>query len=281
MMGQPATPEKPRESRAWFRPPVPWATPVSRPRPPTFIGRRTSGTSTFGLPRPNGGRNSGEADSRGSGFMNPTEVWCCGIRKVSRNGLAGVLESIFPGPRATSNLAIFPFTNAAVRFRAMEPSWPWRAAIGSRQVRPRNTSGPGAGRTLRFNLGNLSADFTCLSDSLAYEYFRDAGVPAPRTAFARVFPQYRGFRKPTASWDLRDGGKSGRRVGEGCLRYERQRHLQAGHAGFVFGPWDPMDQLTPSTIRKTKITDAQKSRVIEVAQWVSHASDEDFCPTVR
>jgi len=36
------------------------------------------------------------------------------------------------------------------------------------------------------NLHNLAADKSFLSDTLAYEFFREAGVPAPRTAFARV-----------------------------------------------------------------------------------------------
>lgn len=43
-----------------------------------------------------------------------------------------------------------------------------------------------AGRAL-LNFGNLSADLSFLSDALAYEFFRDAGVPAPRTTFARLF----------------------------------------------------------------------------------------------
>ena len=32
------------------------------------------------------------------------------------------------------------------------------------------------------NFVNLLADSSCLSDALAYEFFREAGCPAPRTA---------------------------------------------------------------------------------------------------
>src|SRR5205814_3768787 len=41
-------------------------------------------------------------------------------------------------------------------------------------------------RGCRDNLSydNLVFDNSCMSETLAYEFFRDAGVPAPRTAYA-------------------------------------------------------------------------------------------------
>ena len=42
-----------------------------------------------------------------------------------------------------------------------------------------------AGR-MTLNFHNLVADASCLSDTMAYEFFRDADVPASRTEFARL-----------------------------------------------------------------------------------------------
>src|SRR4029078_3953372 len=34
------------------------------------------------------------------------------------------------------------------------------------------------------NLANLVVDTSCLSDALGYEFFRESGIPAPRTAYS-------------------------------------------------------------------------------------------------
>jgi len=106
-----------------------------------------------------------------------------------RNGLAGVLGLDLPWSTGRVSLGGVVFTNTAVRFKgngsylgAMRSyRKPFKLHLSKYQKGQH-----WAGRS-QFSLGNLSADLTCLSDTLGYEFFREAGVPAPRTAFARVF----------------------------------------------------------------------------------------------
>jgi len=132
-----------------------------------------------------------------------------------------------------------------------------------------------AGRT-SISLGNLGADFSCLSDALAYEFFRDAGVPAPRTAYARVFLSI-------------DQKFSERLLG----LYVLVENLDAQWTEDVFGV-KGVALFKPSTYElfydlgedwkayepiydpKTPITESQQRRVIELARLVSRSGEDEF-----
>jgi hypothetical protein len=108
---------------------------------------------------------------------------------ASRAGIAGVLGIDLPWSQASVEFGGVSFPRVGARFKG---NGTFLEALGSYK-RPfkldldRYAKGQQlAGRTV-FNMHNLIADQSCLRDTLAYEFFRDAGVPAPRTAFARVF----------------------------------------------------------------------------------------------
>ena len=198
--------------------------------------------------------------------------------KASRNGLAGVLGIDFPWSTGSVEFGGVPFTNVAVRFKG---NGTYLGAIRSyrkslkvdldQHVANRSL----AGRTI-FNLGNLSADFTCLSDTLGYEFFRDAGIPAPRTAFARVFLSIAGVEtnrllgpfimveNPDAEWAREAFGVPGVALFK-PVTLELFSDLGPEWSAYD-GIYDP----------KTRITPEQERRVMELASFVTHSPDDEF-----
>ena len=132
-----------------------------------------------------------------------------------------------------------------------------------------------AGHTT-LDLQNNTTDAAMMNDALGYRLYRDAGAPAPRTAYAKVYVdapgahtnRYFGLYTLVENVDAhfakqRFGSKDGlvlkpvtsrlfSDLGDDWARYE--------------GPYDP----------KTKPTAAQKKRVMELAKFVSHADDAEF-----
>ena len=202
--------------------------------------------------------------------------------KAARAGIAGVFGLDFPWSRADLELGGVWFTNAGLRFKgngtflsALQTyKRPFKVDLNKHE-----TNQTVAGRTL-LNFGNLSADQSCLSDALAYEFFRDAGVPAPRTAFARTFLSidnkfaerllglYVWVENPDAAWaDDTFGVK-------GVALFKPVTHELFADLG---GDWKSYDAIYDP---KTKTTERQQQRVIEVAKLVTHASEADFAKRI-
>ncbi len=110
---------------------------------------------------------------------------------ASRNGLAGVLGYEFPWSSARLELGGITISNVGVRFkgngtywgaahRVNRPKRPYKVNL-AKQEPDQNLAG-----AKMLNFGNLVADGSSLNDALGYEYFREIGVPAPRTAYAFV-----------------------------------------------------------------------------------------------
>jgi spore coat protein H len=198
--------------------------------------------------------------------------------KASRAGIAGVFGFDFPWSSADVELGGVWFTNAGLRFKgngtflsALQTyKRPFKVDLNKNEKKQEI-----AGRTM-LNFGNLSADLSCLSDALAYEFFRDAGVPASRTAFARVFLSIDGkfeerllgfyvlVENPDAPWtDEKFGVK-------GVALFKPVTHELFYYLG---GDWKSYDAIYDP---KTKTTEQQQQRVIDVAKLVAHADQADF-----
>ena len=200
--------------------------------------------------------------------------------RAQRNGLAGMLGFEFPWSAATVEIGGRTFTNVGVRFKG---NGTFLGGVSSYKkplkiefdhtVKEQNWGG----RTV-LNLGNLSADFTCLSDALAYEFFRDAGVLAPRTAYARVFHTIEGrndaqdrllglysvIENPDSKWAAEAFGTKGVALFKPVTTSpfaDLGRDWTNYHA--IYDP-------------KTKTTTEQQQRIIDFAQLVSHGTDSDF-----
>lgn len=198
--------------------------------------------------------------------------------KASRAGIAGVFGIDLPWSRADVELGGVWFTNAGLRFKGngtflsalQSYKRPFKIDLNKQEKKQAL-----AGRAM-LNFGNLSADQSCLSDALAYEFFRDAGVPSPRTTFARIFLTidgkfaerllglYVSVENPDAPWaDEIFGAK-------GVALFKPVTHELFADLG---GDWKSYDTIYDP---KTKTTERQQQRVIEVARLVAHANDADF-----
>jgi spore coat protein CotH len=108
---------------------------------------------------------------------------------AKRSGLAGVRGLEFDWVHADVRFEDRDFTNVAVRYkgngtylnsqRGMKR--PFKIDL-NKFTKGQRLAGRGT-----LNLHNMIVDDSYMSDSLGYELFRAAGVPAPRTAYARVF----------------------------------------------------------------------------------------------
>ncbi len=130
------------------------------------------------------------------------------------------------------------------------------------------------------NLHNSLFDPTWMNETLAYQLYRDAGVPAPRTAYARVYL--------TAK-----GGTSDRYLGLYTLvenvdeNFTQSRFNVAGGAlykpvtilpfKFLSRDWKDYNQMYDA---KTTLTDADKQHLIDFCDLLTHASDEVFTAEV-
>lgn len=198
--------------------------------------------------------------------------------QASRNGLAGVLGFDFPWSSATVNIGGMEFESAGIRFKGNGTylsalrSYRRPFKLNLSKIRKKQHL---AGRT-QYNLGNLSADMTCLSDTLGYEFFREAGVPAPRTTFARVFLDiqnqetnrllglYVMVENPDADWAREQFGVKNVALFK-PVTYDLFSDLGTDWSAYD-GIYDP----------KVPISESQKQRVMTTARWVSTASDEAF-----
>ena len=197
--------------------------------------------------------------------------------EASRNGLAGVFGLDFPWSQTDLEFGNAVFRGAAARFKGngtfvdSQGSYkrPFKVELS------RDAAGQVAGvETLNFH--NLVADPSGLSDAMAYEFFRQAGVPASRTAFARLRLSIQGrftdrllglyvlVENPDAHWARRQFGVSGVALFK-PVTYELFKDLGNDWEAYA-GIYDP----------KTKLKPNQSRRLIALAKLVTHGSDAEF-----
>lgn len=195
-----------------------------------------------------------------------------------RPGLAGVFGIAQPWSTADVEFGGLAFTNVAVRFKGNGTflfaqdhySRPYKLDVAKRH----------AGRSLagqaEINLHNLSADRSFLSDTLGYEFYRDAGVPAPRTTYARLFLSIQGrwehrmlglyvvVEDPDEPWLAESLGAPG-----GALFKPVTLELFT-HLG---DDWDPYPTVYNA---KSDISEPHRRKLIDLARLVTHADDAEF-----
>lgn len=198
--------------------------------------------------------------------------------EAQRSGLAGVLGFDFDWAHAELEFSGLRFTNVASRIKGNG------TFLGSLYGEKRSwkidlnkfAKGQRLGDVDELTLNNLVNDYSSMSDSLAYEFFRDAGVPASRTAYAYVSVTVEGkwTAKPLGLYAMVEPVDANFALGHlGSARapifkpvtYELFQHLGEDWSAYA----ETYDL-------KTKATLAQQQRVIEFARLATHASDEEF-----
>ena len=196
---------------------------------------------------------------------------------ASRNGLLGAIGLDLDWTRGEVEVGGVSVPDAAVRFKG---NGTFLGALSGVKRPLKVDLGKSSAKAVAgvsvLNLGNLSSDYSCVSDALAYEFFREAGVPSPRTAFAHVTVTAGG------RWTNRPYGLYV--VVENVdARFLAERPLMGRCALFKpvtyelfrdLGPdWQAYQRIYDG---KVGLDDAAKARVIETARFVTSADDATF-----
>src|SRR6185369_7109003 len=137
------------------------------------------------------------------------------------------------------------------------------------------TKGQKLGSLDELTFNNMVADHSFMSDALGYEFFRDAGVPAPRTAYAYLTASVQGewSRKPLGLYlmvEPVDAEFASDRFSKKSAIFKPVTYQLFEHLGDDWSAYAAIYDL------KTKATTEQQRRVIEFARLVSFTPDAEF-----
>jgi RNA polymerase sigma factor (sigma-70 family) len=212
-------------------------------------------------------------------FNRPQGLWFLRNPEARRSGVAGVLGFEFDWTHADFEFGGVSFTNVAARVKGNAKSFSERTRAYkvdlNKYVHGQKLAGLDE---LTFNC--LAWEYSFLGAALGYEFFRDAGVPAPRTAYAwlstSVTTQWE--RKPLGLFLMEepvDNDFAADRFGSKAtpvfkpVTYELFEHLGDDWSAYA-GIYD----------LKTKATPEQQRRVVDFARLVSFATDAEFAERV-
>lgn len=199
--------------------------------------------------------------------------------KAPRSGLAGVMGFAFDWSAGDLEFSGLRFTNAAIRIKGnvgalIKPKRPFKVDLN------RNVKSQKLGKLDELNFNNLIWDTSCLRDTLGYEFFRDAGVPAPRTAFAwlSVTVEKTWNRKPLGLYLMLepiDNAFAVERFGsKNTPIFKPVTYEFFNYLGSDWADYAPIYDL------KTKASSAQKQRIIDFSRLLTQSTDDDFAARV-
>ncbi len=194
--------------------------------------------------------------------------------QAPRTGFAGVLGYAFDWTQANIDIAGARFTNIAIRVKGnvgalAGDKHPFKVDL-NQFVKGQKLAGLD-----ELTLNNIMWDYSYLADALGHEFFRDCGVPAPRTAFAWL--------------TVTVADQKEKPLGLYLMVESIDKNFVAEHFGSrqtpLFKPvtynlfeslGDDWSAYAPIYDLKTKATSAQKQRLIEFSKLVSYADDAEF-----
>lgn len=227
--------------------------------------------SNIPLPVP-GGPPAGGPDGRGPAIRIPFG------QQGRRNGLAGAAGIQYPYVHADLEFDGQVLKDVAVRYKGNSTFMSSRGSLKRPLKLDLNkfVKGQKLAGVSKLNFRNHVMDATWMNEVMSYQLFRDAGVPAPRTAYARVFvnvpgkhnQEYLGLYSIIEDIDTnfaeeRFGSKKG-------AIFKPVGHDLFGYRG------ENWSSYKPSYDPKTDLSEKQIRRVIDFAKLVSNASDPEF-----
>jgi len=195
-----------------------------------------------------------------------------------RNGLAGVLGYDFHWVHAQFSLSEKRFENVAVRRRGNGTYLGSLHGIKSSYKIDLNKHQKGqkiAGLDT-LNLNNLIEDSSYMHDTLGYAYFRESGVPAPRTAYAWVTFDVEGRfqKKPIGLYLLLENvDEDFAEFRFGTKKTPIFKPVTQELFEYLGESWTAYERIYDL---KTAATEQQKRRLIDFAQLVTSGSDDKF-----
>src|SRR5688572_67056 len=212
-------------------------------------------------------------------FVRPEGLVFLRNPKARRSGLAGVLGFEFDWTHADFELGGVDFTNVAARVKGnvrslYEPTRAYKVDLN------KFAEGQKLGGLDELTFGSLVWDYSCVAEALGFEFFREAGVPAPRTAYAWLSASV------TDKWERKPLGLY---IMVEAVDNEFAAERFGSRATPIFKPvtytlfedlGDEWTAYAPIYDLKTKATPDQQRRVIDFARLVSSASDAEFAARV-
>jgi hypothetical protein len=195
-----------------------------------------------------------------------------------RNGLASSMGIEFPTVQADLEFAGAPFPAVSVRYKGNGTFMSSRNTLKRSMKLDLNDHAPGRniGGATKLNLHTCVTDPSWMNEVLSHKLFRDAGVPAPRTAYARVEVSVPGKYQHQCLGlysivENVDNSLAQDRFGtkKGALFKPVTRQLFED----LGDDWTAYRQIYDP---KTPVSDEETGRVIAFSKLVSHASDAEF-----
>jgi spore coat protein H len=195
-----------------------------------------------------------------------------------RNGIAGAMGINFSWVHADLEIQGQRFAEAAVRLKGNGTFLQSRGALKrSFKVNlARGFGGKKPGRISKLNFHSNVTDASWMNEVLSYRMYRDAGVPAPRTSYARVYLTVPGKYDGTyvglySLVENVDNNFAIDRFGtkKGALFKPVAHHLFED----IGDDWKEYRQAYDP---KTPLSNEETGRVMAFCKLVSHASDDEF-----
>lgn len=195
-----------------------------------------------------------------------------------RNGLSAAAGIDFEYVRADLEFAGVRVTNVAVRYKGNGTYMMSRGSEKKSMKVDLNefVKGQKVGGVSKINFHNNVTDASWMNEPLSYALYRDAGVPAPRTSYARVNTSVSGVH-------------TNRYLGLYSIVENLDDNWAESHfgtkKGAIFKPVTPAlfsdlgndwAKYQQTYDPKGEPTAKQKQRVIDFAKLVSHADDTEF-----
>ncbi len=202
--------------------------------------------------------------------------------KGKRNGVASVFGIEFPTARASMEFEGRTFPDVAVRFKGNGTFLESGKALKKSLKIDLNkfAKGRNLANVTTLNLHSNVTDAASMNEPLAHRLYRDAGIPAPRTSYARVYLTVPGLHDRKL-------------VGLYSLVENVDRHFLAdrmdGPLGALFKPVSPnmfaysgddWSRYEQAFDPKTPTNAAQKQRVIDFCRLVTKADDAEFAAKI-
>lgn len=203
-------------------------------------------------------------------------------KKGKRNGIASALGIEFPQVRADLDFEGEPLPDVAIRYKGNGTFLESRGGI-KRSFKidlKKHKKGRSLAGVTTLNLHSNFTDASGMNESLAYRLYRDAGLPAPRTSYAKVYVtvpgkhdhRYFGLYSIVENVDrnfLRDQ-----------LNDEPGALLKPVTPKFFADLGDDWEEYIQTYDPKTDLTDEQKRRLIAFCRLMTKGDDAQFAAKV-
>lgn len=247
---------------------------------PGFGGRGGRGQRAGALGRGAPGAQSGQIEGDRSGERRGPGAPAGPGGRGGRGGPGGRggMDSGLPSVRADLRFEDQQLPDVAVRLKGNNTLMSSAGSLKRPLKVDINDNAPGRklGGANEFNLNNSVNDASWMNEVLSYRLFRDAGVPASRTAYAKVYVTVPGqydnhFVGLYVCVETVDSAFARDRFGT------KKGALFKPVTGQIFEDWgDTWDSYQRTYDPKTPVPDEETQRVIAFCKLVSHAGDAEF-----